>query len=177
MNGKDRQRFKGWPKTTIDQANHKITVSPNYVDPNAVPLRNTLFVLGVIGIGILFLIYSDILKEGASSDTIYTTIFFVVVAAGVWIWLIDKFLKKTAHVEFSPEWITVKKGWGGGDKYERSFPHGFNMELHEGAETEFEEEQFEASKRAAQRQSPKRQTRIYRDSYHVFMDHVDGRVP
>ena len=28
-----------------------------------------------------------------------------------------------------------------------------------------------------QRQAPKMSERIYRDSYHVFMDHVSGRVP
>lgn len=169
--------FKGWPKTDVDAKKMKITVSPNYVDPNAVPMRNTLFALGIIGIAIAFLVKSDILKEGTSEDQIYTTIFFFVVASAVWIWLIDKFLKKTVHVEFSPQSIKIKSGWLGGNDYNRGFPHGFNMELHDMAEVEYEEQQIEAAKRQMKRMAPKKTERIYRNSFHVFMDHVSGRVP
>ena len=39
--------------------------------------------------------------------------------------------------------------------------HGFNMELHEKADEE---------------QDSRTRDRIYRDSFHVFMDHVEGRI-
>jgi len=175
MNG--NKIFKGWPKTQVDAKKMKITVSPKYTDPRVIPMRNGLTWLGIVALAIFYLFKSDLLTEGTPANRIYFLIFgFVLISAG-WAWLLYDWFKKTVHIEFTPQSIKIRSGWFGGNEYNRGYPHGFNMETHERAEYEYEEQQIEAAKRQMQRQAPKMSERIYRDSYHVFMDHVSGRVP
>lgn len=175
MNG--NKVFKGWPKTDVDAKKMKITVSPKYTDPRVIPLRNGLTYLGIFALAIAYLVKSDLLKEGTPEDKIYLIIGSFILGVVVWAWLLNSWFKKTVHIEFSPQSIKIRSGWFGGDDYNRGYPHGFNMETHEMAEVEYEEQQIEAAKRQMRRQAPKRTERIFRDSFHVFMDHVSGRVP
>jgi len=169
--GKDVRHFKGWPETTIDEHNKTIMIRARYVSPGMWRLRRIVF--GLIIIGGLFLIFSDlegfvggIEKEGI----VVSGVILLVVLLFIWLFLGNVF-RATAQIEFTPDLIRIKKHgairWG---EFERGLPHGFGADIHDKA---YDEQKSDVK---YQRRTGQESPEIYRKTFQVYMDHVDGRV-
>ena len=152
--------FSGWPKTKFNK--NGVRISAEYFTPGRKQFADNLAMfLCMAGMGFGF-------YAGQQKDDV------VAVATGVLVggfigyflgnFLGGFFLKKT-DIEFTPELIRVPSGFGF-KNYDRKLPHGFDLELHEQAQSEAEREA----------DGQVRLKKYYRDAYHVFMDYLGERV-
>ena len=165
------RHFKGWPKTELDGKNQIIRIRARYISPRMWRLRNILFLFGVIG-AIVFGIWkhADIqpLIEGIEG---WYLIGGVIVSLIVFYFILYRVCQAKALIEFTPELIRIKKHARiRFTEYERGLPHNFDAELHEKAKDE------EKADMALRSREGKEGEMLYRKTYQVYMDHVDGRI-
>ena len=150
------------PKTKINERNETITVTPKYISPRFVATRKNLFFIACVGWVVYFTAKTNLFRKGVPDDDRAILIFTVILLCVISIAIINLVFKTKSVIKFSPDGISIKNGrFGRSRQYDGSMAHGFNMELHEKADEE---------------QDSRTRDRIYRDRFHVFMDHVEGRI-
>lgn len=154
--------FKGWPQTKVNERNETITVTPKYTSPGVVGLRKKLIIITCIVWIFLFMGKTNLIREGTSTGVVIALIIILVVLCLLSRWVFNILFNTKSVIKFSPDGISIKNGrFGRSRQYDGSMAHGFNMEIHEKADEE---------------QDSRTTDRLYRDSFHVFMDHVEGRI-
>lgn len=165
------RHFKGWPQTELDGNNQTIRIRARYISPRMWRLRGILFFFGIVG-GIVFAVYQfSTIEQAIESGEGWYLLGGAVAFLALLYFFLYRLCQATALIEFTPDLIRIKKHaalrWG---EYERGLPHTFNALLHEKAQDE------EKSEMEYRYRTGKEGPELYRKTYQIYMDHVDGRV-
>ncbi|MGO4809410.1 hypothetical protein AB4156_07385 [Cupriavidus sp. 2MCAB6] len=87
---------------------------------------------------------------------------------------VKKLLQRTTRVQMTRDSISVRR-WYGWQCYDRNIEHRFALQIHDRAQAEQEQLEFETRQEAARGQIVKK-TAYYNESFHVVLVHAGHRV-
>lgn len=161
-------QFQGWPPTRIE--NDRVVIEGSYITPQQIKTSDYFLALGGLSGCVIGWMAGEAVGTffGEVVGAVLGTIILATVGRQGYL-----SFKNPFEVVFTEELIRLRHGKGGWTDFDRKVPHSFDMELHERAAAEEYDDGVARSHTDPQKKGTVE--RIYRDSYHVFLEHVNGK--